>query len=85
MLEYTVKVDEYGTKSWYLNGKRHREDGHAIEWDNGSKFWYLNGEEFSKKKWKKRIKKTHKIIIDGKEIELSDESFQNIKKAFDNS
>ena len=115
MLEYTVKVDEYGTKSWYLNGKyhredgpaceyadgtkswylngkRHREDGPAIEWDNGSKFWFLNGEEFSKKKWKKRIKKihkiikkTHKIIIDGKEIELSDESFQNLKKAFDNS
>ena len=109
MIEYTVKVDEYGNKfwylngkyhredgpaceyvneygkSWYLNGKRHREDGPAIEWDNGSKFWYLNGEEFSKKKWKKRIKKTRNIIIDGKEIELSDESFQNLKKAFDNS
>ena len=62
MIEYTVKVNEYGDK-----------------------YWFLNGEEFSKKKWKKRIKKIHKIIIDGKEIELSDESFQNLKKAFDNS
>ena len=85
MIEYTVKVNECGTKFWFLNGKYHREDGPAIEYANGTKYWYLNGEEFSKKKWKKRIKKTHKIIIDGKEIELSDESFQNLKKAFDNS
>ena len=108
MIEYTVKVNEYGDKFWYLNGKRHhedgpacefadgtkywylngnlhREDGPACEYANGSKYWYLNGEEFSKKKWKKRIKKTRNIIIDGKEIELSDESFQNLKKAFDNS
>ena len=33
-----------GSKSWYLNGKRHREVGPAIEWANGSKSWYLNGE-----------------------------------------
>ena len=70
-------------KRWYLNGKRHREDGPAVEYSNGYKSWYLNGEKLTKKEWKKRIKKTHKIIIDGKEIELSDESFQNIKKAFD--
>ena len=36
-------------KFWYLNGKRHREDGPDIEYtvkvdDGGSKFWYLNGE-----------------------------------------
>jgi hypothetical protein len=24
-------------------GHLHREDGPAIEWDNGSKFWYING------------------------------------------
>ena len=137
MIEYTVKVNEYGKhwflngerhredgpaiehfsgdKFWFLNGKRHREDGPAIEWDSGDKFWflntkywylngnlhredgpaceyaggdkywYLNGKCLSEKEWKKRTKKTHKIIIDGKEIELSDESFQNLKKAFDNS
>src|SRR3972149_9837764 len=32
-----------GIKSWYLNGKLHREDGPAIEWPDGSKVWYLNG------------------------------------------
>ena len=32
-----------GDKFWYLNGKRHREDGPACEFINGDKFWYLNG------------------------------------------
>jgi hypothetical protein len=43
MIEYTVKVYDYGTKHWYLNGKRHREDGPAIEWADGDKCWYLDG------------------------------------------
>jgi hypothetical protein len=43
MIEYTVKVNTNGTKSWYLDNKLHREDGPAIEYSNGSKFWYLNG------------------------------------------
>ena len=43
MIEYTVKVYTDGYKSWWLNGKRHREDGPAVEWADGSKSWYLNG------------------------------------------
>ena len=38
------KIDKYGTKRWYLNGKKHRTDGPAIEWIDGNKVWYLNGE-----------------------------------------
>jgi hypothetical protein len=36
-------VDKYGTKEWFLDGKRHREDGPAIECADGAKFWYRNG------------------------------------------
>ena len=43
MIEYKVKVHENGNKYWYLDGKRHREDGPAIEWANGDKYWYLKG------------------------------------------
>ena len=43
MVEYTVKVYNDGTKTWYLNGKRHREDGPACEWGDGAKWWYLKG------------------------------------------
>ena len=30
-------------KEWFLNGKRHREDGPAVERADGSKAWFLNG------------------------------------------
>ena len=43
MIEYKVKVYEDGTKVWYLNGVRHREDGPAIERVSGINEWYLNG------------------------------------------
>jgi hypothetical protein len=43
MIEYTVKVYTIGYKSWYLDGKRHREDGPAVEGSDGDKYWYLNG------------------------------------------
>jgi len=32
-----------GYKEWRLNGKRHREDGPAIEYTSGAKEWWLNG------------------------------------------
>ena len=37
------KVSFNGTKQWFLNGKRHRVDGPAIEYTNGTKSWFLNG------------------------------------------
>lgn len=43
MIEYTVKVSSNGSKSWWLEGKRHREDGPAVEWADGTKSWWLNG------------------------------------------
>ena len=39
-----MEQDANGNKEWYLNGKRHRVDGPAIEGANGYKAWYLNGE-----------------------------------------
>ena len=38
-----LHIDKTGTKSWYLNGKLHRQDGPAVEWTNGGKFWYVDG------------------------------------------
>ena len=42
-IEYKVKVYANGSKEWFLNGNRHREDGPAIEYASGSKQWLLNG------------------------------------------
>ena len=32
-----------GENQWWINGKRHRADGPAIEYRNGFKDWWLNG------------------------------------------
>ena len=102
MIEYTVRVNSYGDKQWYLNGQRHREDGPAIEFNNGSQLWYLNGQlhredgpaieladgtkkwwlngqQLTKEEWEKRTQ-YHIVTIDGKEIKLSKESYQNFKQ-----
>jgi hypothetical protein len=46
MKTYIVKVNEWGTKYWYLNGQLPRTDGPAVEcaveFANGTKRWYLN-------------------------------------------
>jgi hypothetical protein len=43
MIKYEVVVYECGTRHWYLNGKRHREYGPALECANGVRSWWLNG------------------------------------------
>ena len=67
MIEYTVKVYDNGDKEWYLDGKRHREDGPAIEWADGNKWWYLNGEEVTEEEIMKR---TSKATCSGKVVEI---------------
>jgi len=69
-----------GAKYWYKNGKYHREDGPAIEYTDGGKAWYLNGEKLSEKKFLQMTRK-HVIIIDGQEIQISAESFKELKKS----
>ena len=49
----TVKVWANGDKSWYLNGKLHREDGPAIEYADGHKSWYLNDKEVTEEEHKR--------------------------------
>ena len=75
MIKYEVIVHDDGDKYWYLNGKRHREDGPAVEKTNGYKAWYLNGEEVTEEDVM-----GHTIVIDGKSIKTSEESYQNLKE-----
>jgi hypothetical protein len=44
--EIEIIVDADG-KYWSLNDKFHREDGPAIEWNDGEKEWWFNGQEVS--------------------------------------
>ena len=54
LIEYTVKDYGNGSKEWYLNDQRHREDGPAIERANGRKSWYLNGVELTEQEFNNR-------------------------------
>ena len=38
-----MSVDANGTKKWCLHGKRHREDGPAVEYADGTKHWWFHG------------------------------------------
>ena len=70
-----------GDKEWYLNNKLHREDGPAVEKANGDKYWFLNDKLLSEEEFNKRTN-SHTVIIDGKEIVISSESFESMKKFF---
>ena len=66
MIEYTVRVYDNGDKEWYLNGKRHREDGPAIEGASGGKSWYLNGVHITEAEFNNRMNKP----CSGKVVEI---------------
>jgi hypothetical protein len=36
-------IDHAGNKFWLTYGQYHRENGPAIELNNGSEYWYKNG------------------------------------------
>ena len=39
---YSIKITNYSIE-WYRNGLLHRDDGPALEYDNGIKEWYCDG------------------------------------------
>lgn len=41
--DYSVWFNEYKTKHWHKDGKRHREDGPAAEYADGDRYWYQHG------------------------------------------
>ncbi len=64
MKEYTVKVYDIGSKEWYLNGKRHREDGPAIEHAYGDKSWFLNGVNYTEEDFIEKTTKVTELTLD---------------------
>jgi len=38
-----LEVNQYGVKSWRLNGLYHKYGEPAVIWPDGSKSWYING------------------------------------------
>ena len=60
---YEVRVYDNGTKRWFLNGKRHREDGPAIEFADGNKYWYLNNTKYTEAEWKAKLNPVKELSV----------------------
>lgn len=46
MMKSECVTDCYNNKYWFLNKRKHREDGPAVECANGSEEWWINGIEY---------------------------------------
>jgi len=44
-----------GTKEWWVNDSRHREDGPAIVHSNGTRSWWLNDVPMTEEEFKKQM------------------------------
>ena len=69
-----------GSKEWWYNGNLHRLEGPAAEYKNGQKEWYIGGIKYTEEEFLAKTQK-HTIVIDGKEIELSQESYEVLKQS----
>ena len=57
-------VTEKLTRKWYLYGKRHRENGPAIEWPSGANVWYIDDYEYTEEVYNFIIKRRRRIYLD---------------------
>jgi hypothetical protein len=49
-VDIPTMTDTNGTKEWWLNGQRQRENGPTFECANGDKEWYIHGKQISEEK-----------------------------------
>lgn len=56
--------------SWYKNNLLHREDGPAIEWEDGQQQWWIEGVEYKEEEFNTYMKK--KNLKDSLLSELND-------------
>jgi hypothetical protein len=67
-----------GQKIWYLNDMIHREDGPAVEDEDGYKAWYLDNVWYTESQHKAEMARRKNtlngkiVTIDGKQYELAE-------------
>jgi hypothetical protein len=63
-IQYQVRVYSNGDKYWYLNGRRHRDDGPAVESSEGDKYWYLNGKQLTEGEFNRRMNPVRELTVE---------------------
>ena len=59
---HTSHTDGRGTITFRQYGRLHREDGPAVEYEDGNVAWYIHGQEYKFDLWHK------KLLLDDKTI-----------------
>ena len=77
---YEVRIYDNGDKQWYLDGKRHRTDGPAIEWSDGTKHWYLDGKGLSEQEF---LAKTQPAPCNNKFVEVDGVRYRLVREPQD--
>ncbi len=49
--DYVIIICSTGTKVWTKNGQMHRENGPAVEYNNGDCEWFINGIGYTQEEW----------------------------------
>ncbi len=49
--KFSGVINYFGNYHWYLNGKKHRDDGPALIYFDGSKVYYFNDFYSSQEEW----------------------------------
>ncbi len=50
-VNFTGVICYLGHYMWYVNNKKHRDDGPAVIYSDGSKQWLLDGFFYSQEEW----------------------------------
>ena len=70
-----IKIDEYRNKFYFPDKEMtiyHREDGPAVERNNGNKGWYLNGNKYSEEDFNEKMNPVKTININGREFTIEE-------------
>lgn len=63
-------------EEWWVNGRRHNEDGPAVAWTTvGIEEYWLGGHQVTKSEWEVRTKKPV-ITCEGKVVEIDGRRFK---------
>jgi hypothetical protein len=65
-----LKGSRFIAKAWYINGKRHRINGPAIEWYGSRKEWWVDGKHLTEAEFNELIRPKKDcsgqvVVVDG--------------------
>ena len=58
-----LDINSLGDKCWTKEGIIHREDGPALEYNDGLKYWYIDGKRFTEEDFNITIEEIRQLPL----------------------